>query len=59
VRDLPGSLDGVYFLRNGLGSCLDFKAGRGLGLDINSSGSAGLGVAVFAWDESTRSLRVR
>ena len=60
IQDLPGSLDGVYFLRNGLGSCLDLKAGRRLGVDVDDTGAAPSGqpaTLVFAWDDAGRSLR--
>ena len=56
VQDLPGSLDGVYFLRNGLGPCLDLKAGRMLGVDVDAS-SVDPATLVFAWDHAGRSLR--
>jgi hypothetical protein len=60
VQDLPGSLDGVYFLRNGLWPCLDLKAGRTLGVDVDDSGVASTvqpATLVFAWDQAGRSLR--
>ena len=60
ILDLPGSLDGVYFLRNGLHPCLDLKAGRTLGVDVDDTGaasSANPAVLVFAWDRAGRSLR--
>jgi hypothetical protein len=60
TRDLPGSLDGVYFLRNGLSSCLDLKAGRALGVDVDDRGVASPvdpATLVFAWDRAGRSLR--
>lgn len=46
VEGLPGSLKGVYFLRNGLGGCLDLKAGRPLGLQNVSQGP---GSVVLRW----------
>ena len=60
VRDLPGSLDGVFFLRNGLSPCLDLKAGRWLGVDVVETGALPAGgseTPVFAWDDATRSVR--
>ena len=59
IQDLPGSLDGVYFLRNGLGPCLDLKAGRRLGVMVDDTGAATSvhpGILVFAWDNPGRSL---
>jgi len=60
IRNLPGSLDGVYFLRNGLSPCLDLKAGRRLGVDVDDTGSASsadTATLVFAWDDAGRVLR--
>jgi hypothetical protein len=56
IQDLPGSLDGVFFLRNGLSSCLELKAGRRLGLDVDETGALPA-TPVLAWDDATRSLR--
>jgi len=60
IRNLPGSLEGVYLLRNGLGPCLDLKAGRSLGVDVEASGAAptlDAATLAFAWDDAGRSLR--
>ena len=57
VRGLPGSIDGVYFLRNGLSSCLDLKTGRNQYLQVAASGPAGPAAIAFDWDDGTRSLR--
>jgi hypothetical protein len=60
VRNLPGSLDGVYFLRNGLSPCLDLKAGRRLDLDVDDTGSGtstDTATLVFAWDDTGMVLR--
>jgi len=60
VQNLPGSLDGVYFLRNGLGPCLDLKARRRLGVDVDDTGAASYispATLVFVWDDAARSLR--
>jgi protein O-mannosyl-transferase len=59
IRELPGSVNGVYFLRNGLSSCLDLKAGRNLGLDVDTwkpGGLIGSHTAVFSWNEVKQSL---
>jgi hypothetical protein len=60
VQDLPGSLDGVYFLRNGVGPCLDLKARRKLAVDVDVTSAARSvypTTLVFAWDDAGRSLR--
>jgi hypothetical protein len=60
IRDLPGSLDGVYFLRNGLSPCLNLKAGRRLGVNVDETGalpSTNPATLIFTWDAVQRSLR--
>jgi protein O-mannosyl-transferase len=59
VQGLPGSVDGVYFLRNGTRACLDLKAGRNLGVDVDTGTPASAihdPTAVFRWDETTKTV---
>ena len=60
IRDMPGSLDGVYFLRNGLSPCLDLKAGRRLDVNVDETDalpSINPATLAFTWDAVQRSLR--
>lgn len=57
VRGMPGSIDGVYFLRNGLSSCIDLKTSRNQHLQVPASGPAGPAAIIFDWDAAKDSLR--
>ncbi len=58
IRAWPGSLDGVFFLRNGLSPCLDLKAHRWLGVEVSEAGALPAGdpaTLVFGWDDAEKS----
>ncbi len=58
IRNLPGSIDGVYFLRNGLKGCLDLKSMQILNLQVDDTGASDRSktTAVFEWNPMTDSL---
>jgi len=58
IRRMPGSIDGVYFLRNGVKACLDLKSRQVLNLEVDDTGARELGkaTAVFEWNHLTNSL---
>jgi hypothetical protein len=58
IREMPGSLNGVYFLRNGVKSCLDLKSGRTLNLEVDDTGTSIVekGTVVFDWNSGTNRL---
>jgi hypothetical protein len=57
VRDLPSSLDGVFFLGNGFNECVELQAGRRLPLLRFESGTPAPSPArVLRWDPAWRRL---
>jgi hypothetical protein len=50
IKNIPGSINGVYFLRNGLGGCIDLKAGRPLHLQTAAGDP---GTLVLQWNDLT------